>query len=80
MKLDARTAGGATALGGLIFLLSIYGLSRIENLISGVAPIEFPRMLLDCCGCFGIGAFAIPLGLLAMTLLRKPPNAPPPPG
>ena len=80
MKLDARTAGAATALGGLIFLLCVFGLSRVENLMVGVVPIEMPRMLFDCCGCFGIGAFAVPLGLLALTLFRKPPDAPPPQG
>lgn len=78
MKLDTRTAGALTALGGLIFLLSTFGLSRVENLLIGVAPFELPRMGLDCCGCFGIGAFGVPLALLALTLFRKPPEQTPP--
>lgn len=75
MKLTPRTAGALVAIGGMLFLLLTFGLSRVENLLSRVADIDFPYMLMDCCGCTGIGLFALPLALLAMTLFKKPDDA-----
>lgn len=81
MKLNPRTAGALAAIGGMLFLLLTYGVSRMDHLITRFVDIEVPSTLLDCCACTGIGLFALPLALLAMTLFRDRPDGDgPPPG
>lgn len=75
MKLTPRVAGGLSALGGLVFLLTAFGPRRLQGLTDEVVRLDVPSVLFDCCGCFGIGTFALPLALLAITLLRSPPEA-----
>ncbi|MBX3272301.1 MAG: hypothetical protein KF729_18725 [Sandaracinaceae bacterium] len=74
MKLDARTTGGLAAAGGAIFIALAFGAPRLGSLVDEwVRP---PHLLFDCCSCFGIVALVLPLGLLALALMRKPPDAP----
>ena len=72
MKLDARTAGGLCAAGGALFIALSFGLPRFASFLD--EWVRAPALLLDCCSCFGIFAFVLPLGLLAVTLMRRPPD------
>jgi len=70
MRLDRQTAGALVAGGGVLFLLFVFGIPKLNNMLETV-DIDVPYQLINCCGCFGIVTLAAPLALLAFVLMKR---------